>query len=253
VFLHYLRGPAPDAGPASEPGELFYEGQRSLDAGQVLAELQAMGARTAAWECDLSDPAAAALLFDRAEEALGSVDVLVNNAAYWEADTLLPPDAELANPNVEMWTDRPRTLDAGSFDRIFAVNARAVALLMAEFARRHLSRDAAWGRIINVSTDGAYVFPSEVSYGASKLALEGLSRSAATEYASAGITVNVVSPGPTQTGWISPELEAHLLPTIPLGRMGTPEDVSDVIVFLASEQARWLTGQTLHAGGGHRM
>ena len=68
-----------------------------------------------------------------------------------------------------------------------------------------------------------------------------------------GITVNAVSLGPVQTGWISPELERVVRPTIPLGRIGTPDDVADVIVFLASEQARWVTGQTLFVGGGHGM
>jgi 3-oxoacyl-[acyl-carrier protein] reductase len=76
---------------------------------------------------------------------------------------------------------------------------------------------------------------------------------AAHELGQFGITVNIVSPGPIQTDWISPDLEAALLPTIPLGRIGQPDDVADVIVFLASHQARWLTGQTLHVGGGHRM
>ena len=68
-----------------------------------------------------------------------------------------------------------------------------------------------------------------------------------------GITVNIVSPGPIQTGYIATELEQQLNEEIPLARIGQPEDVADVIVFLASEQARWLTGQQLFVGGGHRM
>jgi 3-oxoacyl-[acyl-carrier protein] reductase len=124
---------------------------------------------------------------------------------------------------------------------------------MAEFARRHIARARRWGRIINVSTDGAAGFPSEVSYWASKHALESYSRAAACELGPYGITVNIVSPGPIQTGWMSPELEAKVVPAIPLGRIGQPEDVADVIVFLASEQGRWLTGQLLYAGGGNRM
>jgi len=67
------------------------------------------------------------------------------------------------------------------------------------------------------------------------------------------MTVNIVSPGPIQTGWMRPEMEASIASDIPLGRIGQPEDVADVIVFLASEQARWLTGQCLYVGGGHRM
>src|SRR5438309_11474590 len=79
------------------------------------------------------------------------------------------------------------------------------------------------------------------------------SRAAASELGKYDITVNVVSPGPIQTGYITPELEQKVIADIPLGRVGQPEDVADVIVFLASEQARWLTGQLLFAGGGHRM
>jgi 3-oxoacyl-[acyl-carrier protein] reductase len=177
--------------------------------------------------------------------------VLVNNAAAWEADTFLPPSADLRNELVELWTKRPATIEAGIFDRLFAVNARAVALLMAEFTRRHVARGATWGRIVNISTAGAECFPSEISYGASKLALEGYTRSAALELGQLGITVNVLSLGPVQTGWITPELEKEILPTIPLGRLGRPEDVADVIVFLASEQARWVTAQRIYVGGGH--
>src|SRR3990172_2676102 len=124
---------------------------------------------------------------------------------------------------------------------------------MAEYARRFVARGGRWGRIINVSTDGSPGFSGEVSYGASKYALESYTRAAANELGQYGITVNIVSPGPIQTGYITPELEEALLPAIPLGRLGQPEDVADVIVLLASEQARWVTGQLLYAGGGHRM
>jgi 3-oxoacyl-[acyl-carrier protein] reductase len=125
--------------------------------------------------------------------------------------------------------------------------------LIREFARRHIERNAQWGRIINVSTDGASCFPTEVSYGASKYALESLTRSAAVELGVYGITVNVVSPGPIQTGYIAPQAEASIVRSIPLGRLGEPADVADVVVFLASEQARWLAGQVIYVGGGHAM
>ena len=122
--------------------------------------------------------------------------------------------------------------------------------------RRDVHRDgrgARWGRIINVSTDASHCFPTEVGYGASKAALESLSRTAAVELGPYGITVNIVSPGPIQTAWITPELDKGIAQSAPLGRVGLPDDVADVVVFLASEQARWLTGQLLYVGGGHRM
>ncbi|MBC7234912.1 MAG: SDR family oxidoreductase [Chloroflexi bacterium] len=92
-----------------------------------------------------------------------------------------------------------------------------------------------------------------MSYGASKHALESYSRSAAQELGQYGVTVNVVSPGPVQTGWITSQLEASEVPHIPLGRIGHPDDVADVIVFLASHQARRVTGQLIYVGGGHVM
>lgn len=125
--------------------------------------------------------------------------------------------------------------------------------MMAEFARRRVEHGRQWGRIINVSTDGSAGFVHEVSYGASKFALESYSRAAASELGRYGITVNIVSPGPIQTGSIALELEQRLNEEIPLGRIGQPEDVADVVVFLASEQAGFLTSQLLFMGGRHRM
>jgi 3-oxoacyl-[acyl-carrier protein] reductase len=253
VFLHYFRT-NPSSGEVSQaPGEAFYYHQQSKNADEVLEALRDLGARVHAEEADLSDAARIPALFDQAEQRLGPVEILVNNAAAWEADTFIPPSAGLRNELVELWTKSPATTDAGVFDRLFAVNTRAVALMMAEFTRRHVARGANWGRIVNISTAGAECFPSEISYGASKLALEGYTRSAALELGQFGITVNVLSLGPVQTGWITPELEKATLPTIPLGRIGRPEDVADVIVFLASEQARWVTAQKIYVGGGHGM
>ncbi len=260
VFIHYLRIPLDTAeskemeaqGPGSL-GRVVYRSRQAMSADEILHDIRARGGRAEAGEADLSRPENIPLPFDQAEKAFGPVQVLVNNAAHWEGDSFLPPAIEPANPLVELWTTRSSQLSAESHDRHFAVNSRAVALMMAEYFRRHVRRASEWGRIVNVSTEGAYCFPGEVSYGASKAALEAYSRSAAYEFARFGITVNIVCPGPTQTGWITPELETRILPTIPLGRLGKPEDVADVIVFLASEQARWLTGQLFNVGGGGKM
>jgi 3-oxoacyl-[acyl-carrier protein] reductase len=254
ILLHYFRAESsPGEEVTDSPGEAFYYRQQTKDAGEVLQALRDLGTEAHAEEADLADASRIPFLFDRAERLLGPIEILVNNAAAWEADTFIPSGSDLKNELVELWTSRPATVTAGSFDRLFAVNARAPVLMMAELARRHVARGASWGRIVNVSTAGAYVFPSEVSYGAGKLALEGYTRSAAMELGQFGITVNAVSLGPVQTGWVTPELEREILPTIPLGRIGTPEDVADVIVFLASEQARWVTGQRIFVGGGHGM
>ena len=260
VFLHYLRyaldswkSCPPRAGAPRYPGEEFYFAQQDKTANAMVDEIRSSGGQAETCEADLSDAGVIPMLFDRAERTLGPVEILVNNAAYWEADTFVPPDGRLRNELVELWTHRPENITPGSFDRLFAVNPRAPALLIAEFARRHIERGANWGRVISISTAGAYCFPSEISYGASKLALESYTRSAASELGQFGVTVNAVSLGPVQTGWITAELEKQILPTIPLGRIGTPEDVADVIVFLASTGARWVTGQRIYVGGGHGM
>lgn len=251
VFVHYFRS-APAAEESPTPSEDLYHALQQHTADALVEEIRAAGGRAAAWEADLADPASAALLFDRAEATLGPVDVLVNNAAYCEQDTLLPPAVVGADGRAVDGFPM-RTLTAASLDRHLAVNTRAPALLMAELARRHHARGARWGRIVNVSTDGARGFPTEVSYGSSKLAFESLSRAAAHELGPYGITVNVVSLGPIQTGWIAPELEAAIVASTPLRRVGRPDDVADAIVFLASEQARWITGQVIHVGGGHTI
>lgn len=258
LFLHYFRlanqkTTARKSSEQDSPGLEFYHAQQAKAAGEVLARICEFGVKANSFEADLSNPASIPLLFEKAESTLGPVEVLVNNAAAWEGDTFLPPETELDNKLVELWTERSQPITAGSFDRLFAVNTRGPALMMAEFARRHIKRRAEWGRIVNVSTAGAERFPSEISYGASKFALESYTRSAASELGKFGITVNVVSLGPVQTGWITPELERAILPTIPMGRVGSPEEVADVIVFLASEQARWMTGQRIYVGGGHGM
>jgi len=254
IFIHYFQAkadPGQDVNRIEGPGEEWYEAAQTMTAQHVVDAIRAEGGQAEAWEADLAQPPTAAALFAHAEYALGPVEVLVNNAAHCAPDTFLPSGA--GERSIGGLGAVMRTLTAETHDRHFSVNSRAVALLMAEFARRHIARGARWGRIVNVSTDGAAGFPDEVSYWASKHALESYSRAAAAELGPHGITVNVVSPGPVQTGWMSPELEQQVLPAIPLRRIGLPEDIADAIVFLASEQARWITGQLLYVGGGNRM
>jgi len=255
VFLTYLRStvePVPGEAVAGQPSRACYERLQNAPVEPVLDGIHAQGGRAAAWEADLANVETIAPLFDRAEAALGPIDVLVNNAAFCESDTFLPPSV-LKPGALSSGGTAIQALDPANLDRHFAVNTRAVALLMAEYVRRYCARSGTWGRIVNVSTDGADCFPGEVSYGASKHAMEGFSRSAAVELGPLGVTVNVVALGAVQTGWITPEIERRAVGQTPLRRIGQPEDVADAIVFLASEQARWITGQLLYVGGGHIM
>ncbi len=242
---------ADDAG--QPPGARFYRAQNAKDGREVLGELAAYGVEATAWAADLAEAAAISRLFDEAEASLGPVAVLVHNAAAWTADTFVPGEHALPNRTVEAWTDRPGQITPASLEKTFAVNTRATALLIAEFANRHVAAARSWGRIITISTDGAHCFPSEISYGASKLAAEGYARSAAAELGQFGITVNTISPGPIQTGWITPAIEEAAVADTPLCRVGRPDDVADVALFLASTQARWVTGQLIYVGGGHHM
>lgn len=254
VLINYLRIPAPEGTETSDiPGIDFYNIGRTQDASTVVTEIRHTGGRADALEADLSDPATIPLLFSYAEERFGPVDILINNADYCEQDTFVPPGAD--GEGLLLAPDGFPTLGitVAHHDRHFAVNSRAVALMMAEFARRHIQHGKKWGRIINISADGAPGFIGEISYGASKAALESYSRAAAHELGRFGITVNIISPGPTQTGWITPELEEIIAIDNTLGRTGQPEDVADVIVFLASHQARWVTAQTISVSGGSRL
>jgi 3-oxoacyl-[acyl-carrier protein] reductase len=253
VFITYYREPCRyseqelrQAREAGVGGDRLYRAMQQEPAEPLLERIRARGGVALAWEADLAHPEAIPSLFDRCEAELGPVEVLVNNHTYCVLETFDPALAMEAEGGV-------RLISAAEIDAHFAVNARAYALLMAEYLRRHLARGASWGRIINVSTDAAHAHTANVSYAASKHAIESYSRSAAAEMGAYGITVNVVAPGPIQTGYLRPEAEREIAAGTPLGRVGRPEEVADVILFLASEQARWLTGQLLYVGGGWRM
>jgi 3-oxoacyl-[acyl-carrier protein] reductase len=260
VFITYLRlSPSEyggvdevNAAKATEPGRAFYYHTLTRSADAVIEAIEGSGGECQSWEADLADPKNIPALFDRAEAAFGGVSVLVNNAAFDQLDSFISEKELEKNPMFV--SEYPmKTITADSADRHFAVNSRAVALLMSEFARRHLKRKAEWGRIINISTDGAYAHPSNVSYGASKLAMESYTRAAAHELGPYGITVNVISPGAVQTGWMPSGIREALERSYPLRRIGKPEDIANAVVFFASKQADWITGQVLHVGGGNRM
>src|SRR6266545_1129591 len=231
---------------AGVSGDALYRAMQQQPADALIAEIRAGGGVAAAHEADLADPANIPRLFDFCEAALGPVDVLVNNHTYCVLETFDPALISDEGGGVFL-------VSAAQNDAHFAVNARAVALMMAEYLRRYLARKATAGRIINISTDAAHAHTANVSYAASKHAIEPYSRSAADELGKYGITVNIVAPGPIQTGYITPASMVEIAAHTPLGRVGTPADVADAIVFLASEQARWLTGQLLYVGGGWRM
>lgn len=259
VFIHYFRQATvlssedQKSHESQNPGLEFFFKQQAKTADEVLASIRDAGGNTESWEGDLREPENVHRLFEQAEKTFGQVDILVNNAAEYIADTFLPHG--ILREKTKVWKEGPTTstIDEASHDRHFALNSRAVALLMSKFAGRIIEKQKRWGRIINISADCAWGAPMEISYRASKYALESYSRSAAAELGPYGITVNIVSPGPVQSGYIPADAEETLIADIPLKRIGQPEDIANAVVFFASEQAAWITGQLLFVHGGHRM
>ena len=223
VLTTYLR-----ADPA---GDSEYDRQRAASADDVLAAIADLPGRGAAVEIDLTSEGAAAALFDEAERHLGPVSILVNNASGWVADTFVP--------------DTPGAVSATSIDRNVDVDARAAALLIAEFARRHVARGATWGRIVGLTSGGPMGFPREVSYGAAKAAQENYTMSASTELAPFGITANVVHPPVTDTGWITDEVRAFVASSPEHHHVAEPDEVGVVIAWLCSDAARLVTGNVI--------
>ena len=203
------------------------------NASEVEAKLRSIDAQYLVLEKDISDEAQVREIFAAAVSSFGGVDILINNAAT---------DDENGNDTIE-------TVTREVIDSTFAVNVRGSLLMTAEFMKNR----GDYGRVIFLSTDSAQVFAGQITYGSSKAALEALTRSIAMEAGKYGVTVNCVAPGPTQTGWIDEDLEKLVLPLIPMGRLIQPEDIAQAILFLASEQARMITGQVIKVSGGHAL
>ena len=217
--------------------ELYGE-QRASNADAVVAAIRAAGGQAIETEADLSEPATPARLFDLGESTLGPVDILVNNASGWLADTFT---AGSRDP----FGRKPLSVSPETFDRQFSVDARAAALLIAEFARRHAARRATWGRIVGLTSGGPRGFPGEVWYGAAKAALENYTMSASVELAPLGVTANIVHPPVTDTGWITDDVRRHVEERAELGHIAQPEDVARVVAYLVSNDARLITGNVL--------
>lgn len=216
-----------------------YRDHRRHDAGSVAAQIRAAGGLAIAVEADLSDPASPAVLFDTAEAQLGPVDILVNNATGWLADTFTPGRADRHGRSLH-------PVSAAGWQQQFSVDAMAPALLIAEFARRHLARGASWGRIIGLTSGGDLGFPEEVSYGAAKAAQENYTMSAALELAPCGVTANMVYPPVTDTGWVTPAVREAVAASPTLIHVATPAEVAEVISYLASDAAALITGNVIH-------
>lgn len=215
-----------------------YREHRAHDASAVVARIRAAGGRAAAVEADLTDPAVPAMLFDVAEVQLGPVDILVNNATGWLADTFAPVRVDRHGRSVVQ-------VSAATWEQQFRVDAMAAALMIGEYARRHRARGADWGRVIGLTSGGDHGFPEEVSYGAAKAAQTNYTMSAARELAPFGITANMVYPPVTDTGWISDAVRAAVADSRELVHIASPAEVAAVIAYLASDDAALITGNVI--------
>src|SRR6266568_4253608 len=196
VLCTFLRVDEPES-PGLPPA---YRDNRARGGDDVAGRIRAGGGRAVAIEANLSDPATAAALFNAAEEHLGPVDILVNNASGWVADTF-----------------QPAHLD--------------------EFGRRHIARGGAWGRIIGLTSGADMGFPEEVSYGAAKAAQTSYTMSAAIELAGYGVTANMVHPPVTDTGWVTDAVRKLVADTPTMMHVAAPAEVAEVIAYLASDAA----------------
>ncbi|GGF57785.1 beta-ketoacyl-ACP reductase [Terasakiella brassicae] len=186
--------------------------------------------------CNLSDDEALAALPKQAEEAMGSLDVLVNNAG-------------LTRDNLAM------RIKDDDWDAVLNVNLTAAFKLSKAVLRGMMKKR--WGRIIGItSIVGVTGNPGQTNYAASKAGMIGYSKSLAYEVGSRGITVNCVAPGyiaTAMTDELSEDVKSAMLTKIPAGRMGNPEEIAAGVVYLASNEAQYVTGQTLHINGGMAM
>ena len=194
----------------------------------VVAGIETKGGKAIAVQADMSRIADARRLIQETVRRFGRLDILVNNAGM-----------ALFKPLIETTEQE--------FDRVFALNTRGPYFTMQEAAK--VIEDG--GRIVNISTDGTHMgFPGVTAYLASKGALEQITKGLAHELASKGVTVNTVSPGFTETAMLPDAFRETGAQMSPLKRLGTPEDIADVVLFIVTDQARWLTGQNIHASGG---
>jgi len=203
----------------------------------VLQELaDELGERAFVLPANLSDMDDVDGLVARAVEAMGSVDILVNNAG-------ITRDNLAMRMKPDEWSD------------VLKVNLES-AFRLSKASLRGMMK-ARWGRIINItSIVGVTGNPGQANYAASKAGLIGMSKSMAQEVASRGLTINCVAPGFIETPMtdaLNNEQKDRLLPSIPAGKLGSPDDIASAVLYLASDEAGYVTGQTLHVNGGMAM
>jgi 3-oxoacyl-[acyl-carrier protein] reductase len=235
VLVTYLRF---DTDPSRSDLAREYHDQRAQGGAPVVATITGLGARAAAVEANLTTPGAARLIFDRAEQDLGPVSILVHNASGWKRDSF-------SDGRVDHIGRTSFAVTADSIDAQLLVDARAGALLMQEFIDRHRARAATWGRIVTMTSGTGGAFPGQVSYGAAKAALISYTLSAASEMAGDGVAANVVYPPVTDTGWITDDVRRFVDGDHEHHHIATPDEVAETVVWLCADANRLVSGNII--------
>lgn len=235
VLVAYLRRRVADDDATPE----LYQQNRMTDGAAVAARINAAGGMAIAIEADLLDDATPATLFAAAEAELGPVDILINNATGWASG-----DSFTAGITDVVGRTAP-PVTASLFDRTFGVDARAGALMIAEFSRRLIARDGTWGRVVGLTSGGPKGFPSEVTYGAAKAALENYTMSAALELGRRGVTANMIHPPITDTGWVNDGIREFAATDREHFHVAEPAEVAGVIAWLCTDDARMVSGNII--------
>jgi 3-oxoacyl-[acyl-carrier protein] reductase len=206
-------------------------------ADKVVAEITAQGGKAVAVQADVSKPGDVKRLFTEAKAAFGPLDVLVNNAGVYQFDAL----------EAVTETEYRRAFDTNVLGSILAIQEAA-----GQFG-------PSGGSVINISSVASVAaMPNSVVYSASKSALDSVTRTLAAELGPRGIRVNTIAPGGVETegthtaGIVGSDFAGQMIAGTPLGRLGQPDDIARVAVFLASDQSAWLTGERITASGGFR-
>ncbi|BEU88396.1 3-oxoacyl-[acyl-carrier-protein] reductase [Selenomonas sp. TAMA-11512] len=205
-------------------------------ANEVKAEIEKLGGEVILIKANVADGAACEAMVEEVVKAFGQIDILVNNAGITRDGLLIRMKEE-------------------DYDAVLSTNLKSVFHLTKAAGKRMMKKR--YGRIINMtSVVGLMGNVGQTNYAAAKAGILGFSKSAAKEFASRGITVNMVAPGFIQTDMtavLPDDVKEKLSTEIPLGRMGAPEDVAEAVLFLASDQAAYITGQVIHVDGGMVM
>ncbi|URT72561.1 3-oxoacyl-[acyl-carrier-protein] reductase [Cytobacillus firmus] len=205
-------------------------------ANEVVDEIKALGRNAFAIQCDVSNSDSVTSMVKETVEKFGKLDILVNNAGITKDNLLM-------------------RMKEDEWDDVININLKGVFLCTKAVTRQMMKQRN--GRIINISSIvGVSGNPGQANYVAAKSGVIGLTKTSAKELASRGITVNAIAPGfitTDMTDKLNEDVRDQMLKQIPLARFGDPADIANVAVFLASEDSRYMTGQTLHVDGGMVM